>query len=501
MNARRREIQAAILITLACVALSLVCSSRKLFWYDELQTVRIAGLSDFQSYVRSSTAGFDLNPAPVYWLTNLSVAALGDNHAAARAPQCFATALGGLAFYFFLRRRLSASAALPALCLYWTTGAFEYSFEARAYAFVLCGASIFFLGLQRTVDGSRLWLAAVVAGLWISIGFHVTGILAVAAAAPALALEAWRRRRIDLPLAAAVAVGLLPALQYPPIYRAAATLTFSHTLLNVSAETLIATYVTAARFAFLVPLLFLCVCVLGSLVKAWPVDWRLPELRVPSAFDWTLMASAFLTPLAFALAAILLHKPFNQRYGLIAAWGFAAASAILLSALTTKSRLLYFVSAALCFAGPPASAAYATYRDTRNAVSLQRRIATLERIPAAEIAVSNGELFLQLNRYAPPALLQRIVYLEDRERAIHILGTDTVNAAFTNGLPYLRPEARVVRYREFIRRGETFFVFECAGDWFSWQARALREDGFTLVRPAGMKSPCTYEASPPSGGQ
>jgi hypothetical protein len=502
MSARTREILAVGLITAACVALSVYCASRKMFWYDELQTVRVASLDSLDAYVRSSTAGFDLNPAPLYWATNLTIQMFGDNHVAARIPQCAATAIGGLALYLFLRRRLSLAAALPGLCLYWTTGAFEYSFEARSYAFVICGAAIFFLGLQHRFDGTRTGLAAVVGGLWIATAFHVTGLLALVAAAPALFVETYRRRAIDFLLFAAIAIGCLPIVQYPAIYRAASDLTFTHQTLAVNAETVATAYFTAVRFSPIALLFFLTACLVIKLGRDWPKSWSRDEFNLLPRADWLLMLGALLVPLVFAAVAMFLRKPFVDRYGLIAAWGAAAAFTALMFVLSTKIKPFYWFFAGLAALGPPASAVWAAGRDATYASAFGRFVNVLSRTPGTEaIAVSNANLFLQINRYAPDALVRRVVYLEDRGRALRYLGTDTINAAFTSGLTYLRPKARVISYDEFSQRREPFYVFECEDDWFPWQARALRDDGFSLVRPAGVKNPCTYQAARPLGGQ
>jgi 4-amino-4-deoxy-L-arabinose transferase-like glycosyltransferase len=130
----------------------------------------------------------------------------GESWYAARSLSALAAAATGALLYLHVERRLGRWPALAATCLYALSGlVFGYFTIVKTFAL----ASLFLLGAFVLVEARRpRWLAA-----GLLVGLAVDTRLVFAAAIPAFAVLAARRRRLS-PFGGGLAAGLVPSVVF-----------------------------------------------------------------------------------------------------------------------------------------------------------------------------------------------------------------------------------------------------------------------------------------------
>jgi hypothetical protein len=78
-------------------------------------------------------------------------------------------------------------------------------------------------------------------------------------------------------------------------------------------------------------------------------------------------------------------------------------------------------------------------------------------LAAEPVVIADGQLFLQMWRYAPEPLKSRLLFLSDHDAAAQYMGFDTIDY----GMLTLRPWApvRVLEYKDFFAPGKEFLVY------------------------------------------
>ncbi len=185
----------ALLVTLALLAL--VCfgqSAMKLFWYDELITLRISGMHSLGDIFRFYESGKDTTsflPAMlVYFFKRLP----GRPELTTRIPFTLSYLVTCLCMWVFMRRRYAPGYAVAAVLLFAQGWTVLFASEIRAYSFILMGAAIAVACWQAANEEGplrNLATAGVFAGLAIAILFHFFAIFLVVP----FALAEWSYRR------------------------------------------------------------------------------------------------------------------------------------------------------------------------------------------------------------------------------------------------------------------------------------------------------------------
>lgn len=163
-------------IVLALIAL--ICigqSGMKLFWYDELITLRIAKLASLKDILQFYESGKDTTSFLPAMLVHLCLALGGPAELVTRLP--FTLAYLGTCFcvWLFAIRRYSPAYAIAGTLLFVQGWSLFFASEVRAYAFLMLGAAIALVCWQRAGEAKArigLCAAGVWAGLSLSILFH-----------------------------------------------------------------------------------------------------------------------------------------------------------------------------------------------------------------------------------------------------------------------------------------------------------------------------------------
>ena len=207
---------AALLTGIFLIAVGV--ASHKLFWYDELVTVFTASLPSVGEVWRFFADGLDTTGPVASLVARAGMHLPLPPELSIRFPFILAYLGMCLGLYGFIRRRYGVGYALAAMLFPMVLPTFCYFMtEARAYALMLCGASLGMYFWQTAAEGkARPWS---VFGLWLALALAIAShlfavFLFVPFAAAQLARD-WTRKRPDWPVWLALLLfpcGFLPFL-------------------------------------------------------------------------------------------------------------------------------------------------------------------------------------------------------------------------------------------------------------------------------------------------
>jgi hypothetical protein len=412
-----------LLASLGYFAITFYRAQRRLFWFDEINTVYIARLHDLGS-IWSAATHSDYTPPMVYLLTQLSQAVFGANELGTRIPQVVGFWVCCLCLYRFVSIRTNALAGFIALLWPLTTPGYWYAYEARPYGLVLGFFGLALISWQAATDQARInekhrrWIP--LAGLAVSISCaalcHCYTFLFFVPLGVGELARTFQRRRLD----AAVWYALL----IPAIVSVATVLPLLHAVKTGPPGVLGPPWqnIGSGWGLSVHPTLFLALFVLISVWAAAGLPSREP-LAGSSKFAWheiACLAGTLCTPLVAFCAALAAHAPLYGRYSLIT----LAGAACLIGAACARSRVIGLVVLFAILA-----------IITRQVAAFRRGISVLEPStslpvgtrPAAEsfslefvetsargdepIVLMDFLEFAAIFHYAPPAIRSRFVYL------------------------------------------------------------------------------------------
>jgi hypothetical protein len=474
-----------LLASLGYFAITLYRAHRRLFWFDEINTVYIVRLHDLGS-IWSAATHSDYTPPMLYLLTQLSQAVFGANELGTRIPQVVGFWVCCLCLYRFVSIRTNALAGFIALLLPLTTPGYWYAYEARPYGLVLGFFGLALISWQAATDqarsecvvrgnekrSSRRWIA--LAGLAVSLTgaalFHGYTFLFFVPLGVGELVRTFQRRRLDAAVWCAL---LIPAIvfvatQLPLLHAVRSTLPPSAvrdaSLQNIGSGWDLSVHRTLILALFL-------------LISAWaaaglPSRKPLADIRKFAWYEIACLAGTLLTPLVAFCAARAAHAPLYGRYSLIT----MAGAACLIGAACARSRviglLVLFAILAIItrqFAGfrrgisviEPASGVAVGTRSAADSFSLEF-VETSARGDEPIVLMDHWE-FAAVFHYAPPPIRSRFVYL-----------VPDFNAPFYLGLQQCcRAPGTIASQEGFFAAHRSFFVYG------GWDPQRL----FTFFRP------------------
>jgi hypothetical protein len=216
-----------LLLSALYFADTLLRTTLKTFWFDELFTVYLCRLPSFAGTWHAVLRGVDFNP-PLFYLMTRTAQHLGGGEGliASRMPAILGFWLFGVCLYLFTAPRLGRLCGSIAALAPWFTLAHYYAYEARAHGPLLawCGLMLVSWQRSRSITDTELganrhrrlvWLLAFSLSFLGALLTHVYGIyLAVPFLLPELHALLRRRR----PSSATLIALLVPALLVAPLY-------------------------------------------------------------------------------------------------------------------------------------------------------------------------------------------------------------------------------------------------------------------------------------------
>jgi Dolichyl-phosphate-mannose-protein mannosyltransferase len=471
---------------------------------DELFTLYIARLPHFRDVWAALATGAEQTPPLFYAVTRAEIWLFGTSGLALRLPELLAFALMCLCLFHVVARRTSAVYGFVAMLFAFMTTAFNYAFEARAYALVLAFSAFGLLCWLWAVEGRLRVLALVglAASPAAAISCHYYAVLSLFPLGLGEAVRSLRRKRIDVGIWLALGLSLSPLVVFLPLIQSARKFAphfwakpqwssmayfYEHFLLTPSAVPLLA--------------IFLAVVACSTLRRPL-AETSEPPARASVPMHEVAAAVGFLViPIVAVVMAKTVVGAFSDRYALpaviglsiIIGWGLHSALAAQRAPVVALGLVL------LAFL---AVKEVQTYRFMDRGRSF--KTATFMFLEAnargdAPIVISGSTGFAELTYQAPKSIAGRLLYLADPRKALQYTGT---NSAEKGVLEMKRWAGLNVRpFQPFAASGQPCYIFiEDYPDQYNWVISALSTLNWRISLVARQGSGILFRATPGANG-
>lgn len=475
-------------------------ASKSVVTNDELFTLYISRLPTFRNVWAALATGAEQTPPLFYAISRADIRLLGTSGVALRLPEMLAFALMCACLYCIVARRTSAIYGLLAALLPFMTTAFNYTFDARAYALVLGFSALGLLCWLWAADGRHRTLA--LAGLAVSmaaaISSHYYAVLCLVPLGLGEVARSLRRKRIDAKVWVALLLALSPLVAFLPLIESARRFAphfwskphwssmayfYEHFLLTPSAVPLMAVFLVVVLFA----------------------EFRQPRVdsegvrissNVPS-HEIVAVIGYLLIPAVGVILAKTVIGAFSDRYALPAVIGLSAAIAWgLYSLLEGRSAMACGLALLLCTL--LAVKELQTYRRALAGRSLQAATYAFLEANApgdAPIIISGPMDFTELTYKAPAELAGRLIYVADPRLAFQYTGTDDAE----KGLVEMKSWAglKVRPYNAFVASGKKCYIYAVDyPDQNQWIIRGLRAANWNVELKQWQNGMILFSAAP-----
>ena len=445
---------------------------------DELFTLYIARLPHFRDVWAALATGAEQTPPFFYAISRADIHAFGTSGLALRLPELLAFALMCLCLFHIVARRTSAVYGFLAMLFPFMTTAFNYAFEARAYALVLAFSAFGLLCWVWAAERRRraLALAGLALSLAAAISCHYYAVLSLFPLGLGEMVRSFRQKRVDVGVWLALVLSLSPLLVFLPLIESARKFAlnfwakphwssmayfYEHFLLTPSAVPLLAIFLAVAAYSALSRP--------EADVAETAVGASIPLHEVGAAVGFLLM------PVVAVVMAKTVVGAFSDRYALpaviglsiIVAWGLhRSLAARRASAVALALVLVLFLAVKEA----------QTYRRVVADNALRSSTYAFLESNAqgdAPIVISGPMDFTELTYNAPRSLAGRLTYLADPRLALQYTGTDDPE----KGLVEMKSWAdlNVKSFRSFVASGQKCYVFVVNyPDRYEWIMRGLQ---------------------------
>ena len=472
---------------------------RKLMWNDELYTYYIARLPSMHDVWNALMSRGEQTPPFFFVITRLSFRLFGVNHVSIRLPEILAFWTMTVCLYVFVRRRMSAISALCAAAFPLVTMAFPYAYEARPYGLVLGFAALALLSWQaatNTAGRARvLTLVCLTASLAAVVSTHYYGVFVLVPLALGEAVRTITSRRLDIAVWAALAIAVVPLAWHLPLIKAGTA--YSGAFWSPPQWVNVPDFYLDLLAPALIPVgAILTLAAIHHAVFGPGTSPSDDDERRPLPLHEIAAIAGFLfIPLASVVAAKLVTGAFVNRYALAAVIGVSVIAG-LTTELAFRRRPAVRPLVAACLAGWfVLSQARELVQPT--GVSLPVRPVSVAR-PAEWVAavgdrdlplvVADPHSFIVLSHYGAHGITPRIVYLADPDRALKLLGHNSVERGMVDLIqPWFH--MNVVRFEPFVAEHTRFLVYGnfVQQSFLNWLLPELRARGWhtELLNNAG----------------
>jgi hypothetical protein len=187
--------------------------------FDEWFTYEEARFPTLGRLMQALGEGPEQAPPLHFLLTRLSLGVLGDGAWGLRFPAIFGIGLALACLYLIVARRFGPPYGLGAVAVALNGPAWFYATDSRPYALMLAFCALAVFCWQRTEPGTRRGPALV--GLTLSaaaaVSSHYYATIALIPLGIGQLVRSWRRRRVDAPVWAALALGGAVVFLYLPL--------------------------------------------------------------------------------------------------------------------------------------------------------------------------------------------------------------------------------------------------------------------------------------------
>ncbi len=467
---------------------------------DELFTLYISRLPRFRDIWAALATGAEQTPPLFYAISRADIKLFGTSGLALRLPEVLAFAALCLCVFHIVARRTSAVYGFLGMLFLFMTTAFNYAFEARAYALVLCFSALGLLCWIWATDGRHRTLA--LAGLFLSlaaaISSHYYAVLSLFPIGLGEVARSFRRKHVDGGVWLALVLALSPLLAFLPLIESARKFA-PHFWGKPHWSTIVYFYDYFLLTPSAVPLLAILM-----VAVAWSVFHRRGDnsdetkvLNCVSTHEMAAVLGFLLVPAVGIVLAKTAVGAFSDRYALPAVIGLCIAGAWgLYSLLEGRQAAAVGLGLLLCaFLAVKEAQTWgrvAAYRGVQASTYSFLETHATDDLP---IVISGPMDFAELT-YAPPRdLAGRLTYLADPRLAYQYAGTDDAE----KGLVEMKQWAglNVQPFHTFVASGRPCYIYvENFPDQHKWVIPELRALNWRLTLAAWQQDRILFEATP-----
>jgi Dolichyl-phosphate-mannose-protein mannosyltransferase len=486
---------------LLTATLSLIWSHVRFMWYDEFLSFYTDGVATFkQVFLVQLHHPISLDPPTYHLLSHLCMNILGRNAIALRLPALAGFLLFQLCLFFFVRRLAGDRSAIIAIAVPLLTASFRYSVEGRPYGLLLGLYALSLLCWQTaTLDDpptvapprSRILpLTVLTLSIALAITSHYFGVLILIPVSLGELSRTLTRKRLDLGVLTALALGLASVVLILPFQRALMVYRQHYYITGVTIRDIrLGYYALFLRessgpilLAKLIEVIFV-VLVLALAVAGYQRFKRRPSTE--HAYTWVALASMALLPFFGYLFGRFVTHTMEVRYVIAALIAFAATFGIDLER-KLRSNTFYYATLTLIVTGAIALNAWNIVNERRVSNEI---LAGFQLTPEAAAAVhqnpheliyiqSFNDFFLNTYYEPDPALRSRFSLLYGQEQEIRWLHHDTLSITATN-LHTFAPGI-MTSYADFVKQPHPLLILRYGLE--SWPYKQLNAD-HTPVTP------------------
>jgi len=455
----------------------LVAASRP-FWFDELNTVIVAGQPTLGKVWYALRHAEDSAPLLYVLVEHLCGILVPKAEIAYRIPSVVACACILWCLFVFIRTRSGPGIAfvcslLPLFTqIYW-----RYSVEARSYECVVACVALALVCYQRAEQ--KTWVIALGASCFAAGAFHYYGFFVLAPFFVGEFVQAIRTRTVRWGVWLAIASGFLPVAAAYPLLRQMKQFYGGHFWGQATWSVVWNMYGRTPLHASLIVMLALAVVSLITIVR--PV-WRHPDVRSElfSANEHLVVIVLIFLPVLEYLGIKAAHGALTMRYALALILGVSIAVSyslrflgrwIVLPAVVAMIALVVGQEAFLWKKKLPHPG------ESISPASSFEKLAGQAGHTDLPIVVSDGENYLPIAYYASPDWRSRVTALIDPANAFVYAGSDSVDRQ----LSALRScfALRAYDFSVFVSQYPTFLLYSDGGD-FDWWPRRLAAEKYGL---------------------
>ena len=487
-------------------------SGRKLLWFDELLSYYTERAPTTAAVLKiQATTPVSLDP-PLYHLLGHWMLGLGFNEAfSIRFPSLIGSLMMVVGIYIYTRRIAGFYAAAISIAGLILTYDF-YLVEARPYGILLGATGLSFLFWQNCIRNIRrpLSLIALFLVLALAVSCHYFGILIPAPLLLAELFRTIRRRKLDIPVVAALLLGYVSAIFWLPFLKAAGQYK-AHYYVSAEFMSCIRSYswldeihrsikgLSAATDTLL--FLIIVATVIAGAYLSYKAS-RKSELDQSSgeiAFnslpeEWMALIFVALMPIFGGILALAGAGSYLARYVLHSSIGLMVprVSGIL---SFIRSQLIKTLVLALCSILIIA----ACMRDRR------RNAKEMDLLHFSQIQAESGKLvipdqyddYLRLHYYGSSQTLgvSQFPFITDMERELTWKGTDNLSRTMINMKQFT--SLPVMSYDELLQTHQPIVLIVSKSNRHTWIADQLKKDNAQLSLKATRGDLSVYDVHLP----
>jgi Dolichyl-phosphate-mannose-protein mannosyltransferase len=481
---------AYVCMALLCVYVvirGVVGAASRLFWFDELFTLTIAGQPSLHDMWTAIRSGFDSAPPLFYLVERVALGLSSNQQIALRLPSILAFPCILICLFVYAKKRNGELLACVCALLFLATSVFHtYLAEARPYSMVIACIAFALVCYQRMPG--RGWTVLFGLALLLAESLHYYALFAMIPFWIAEGVALVQTKKFRWPTWVALICGLSPVAVLWPLLMTYKKSYGPNMFARPSFSAVRGYY--GSFFLLTDNALGIAVATVAFAAIAWACLWpdkqttRQSDEQNGNIVEAVLLLGFLALPvIAFVLASAV-HGILLSRYVLAATIALVLGITIAASMAGRRATALFV----LFVFGVVGVRELSFWRHRENdpfkpdfsAISANQVQQMQKFVQSAghtdlPVVVSDCLLYSQFVYYLEPGWTSRLVFLTDEQREFRSSRADTNSKsmlAFSKFFP-----VRVKDYSEFTAANPDFLLYY---EYFDWYVPALMQDGFSL---------------------